>query len=94
MRSDILAILAAVALGTTGALAQTTDESTTDPALEQQEQEAAPAEDKGRLPMRREQPIVPDPEASSEGAGEGEAGSDAPSAAEPENTEPEKKEYQ
>jgi len=88
MRAEILAVLAIVALGTSGAMAQTTGETPADPSLKQEApaaDPAQPAEPKGRMPMRREQPIVPDTTApSSEGAGAGTSGADQPSATEPE----------
>lgn len=87
MRAEIFTMMAIVALGTTGALAQTTVESPADPQLEQQAPSAElsqPADSKARMPMRREQPIVPDPSApSSEGAGAGTSGSALPSLTEP-----------
>ena len=88
MRAEILAVLAIVALGTSGAMAQTTGESPADPSLKQEApaaDQAKPDERKARMPMRREQPIVPDTTApSSEGASAGTSGADTPSATEPE----------
>ena len=88
MRAEILAVLAIVALGTSGAMAQTTGDTPADPSLKQEAPAAdpsQPAEPKARMPMRREQPIVPDTTApSSEGAGAGTSGADQPSATEPE----------
>ncbi len=101
MRAEIFTVMAIVALGTTGALAQATGESPADPKLEQQAPSAElsqPDERKARMPMRREQPIVPDPTApASEGAGAGTSGAgtsgaDQPSATEPAPTEPAQKE--
>jgi hypothetical protein len=88
MRAEILAVLAIVALGTSGAMAQTTGETPADPSLKQEAPAADPAQPaapKARMPMRREQPLVPDTTApSSEGAGAGTSGADQPSATEPE----------
>ena len=88
MRAGILAVLAIVALGTLDAMAQTTGDSPADPSLKQEAPAAdpsQPAQPKARMPMRREQPIVPDTTApSSEGAGAGTSGADQPSATEPE----------
>ena len=90
MRAEIFTMMAIVALGTTGALAQTTVESPADPKLEQQAPSAEtsqPADSKARMPMRRELPIVPDPSApSSEGAGAGTSGQVLRASSEP--TEP------
>lgn len=87
MRAELLAVLAIAALGVSGAMAQTTGESPADPTLKQEApaaDPAQPAEPKGKMPMRRELPIVPDPTApSSEGAGAGTSGADAPSATPP-----------
>jgi hypothetical protein len=87
MRAEILAVLAIVALGTSGAMAQTTGESPADPSLKQEAPAAdpsQPAQPKARMPMRREQPMVPDTTApSSEGAGAGTSGADQPNATEP-----------
>ena len=81
-------MLAIVALGTLGAMAQTMGESPADPSLKQEAPTAdpsQPAEPKARMPVRREQPVVPDTTApSSEGAGAGTSGADQPSATEPE----------
>ena len=97
MRAEIFAVIAVVALGTTGALAQTTGASPDDPKLEQKAPSAdtsPPADDrKARMPMRRELPIVPDPKASSsEGAGAGTSGAGTSGADLPSTTEPEQKE--
>jgi hypothetical protein len=94
MKKELLAALAIVALGTTGALAQAAGETPADPQIEQKAPSAdaaQPAEPKARLPMRREQPLVPDPSAksSSEGAGTGTSGADTP-VAPPATTEPKK----
>jgi hypothetical protein len=87
MRKELLTALAVVALGATGALAQSTGDTAADPKAEQNlpaADQAQPDERKARMPMRRELPIVPDPTApSSEGAGAGTAGTDAPAATEP-----------
>jgi len=96
MKVEIFTVMAIVALGTTGVLAQATGESLADPKLEQQAPSAEssqPAESKARMPMRREQPIVPDPTApSSEGAGAGTSGSGTSGADLPSTTEPAQKE--
>ena len=63
MRAEIFAVLAIVALGTSGAMAQTTGENPADPSLKQEApaaDQAKPDARKARMPMRREQPIVPD----------------------------------
>jgi hypothetical protein len=87
MKKELLAALAVVALGATGALAQSTGDTAAEPKAEQNApaaDAAKPDERKARMPMRREQPIVPDPTApSSEGAGAGASGADTPSATEP-----------
>jgi hypothetical protein len=88
MRKELLATLAVVALGTTGALAQAAGDTPAEPQIEQKAPSAdaaQPAEPKARMPMRREQPLVPDTsgKSSSEGAGTGTSGADAPSTAAP-----------
>lgn len=96
MRKELLAALAVVALGATGALAQATGDTPAEPKAEQaapSADPALPADPKARMPMRREQPIVPDTTApASEGAGAGTSGADAPAATEPVQ-EPEEKKY-
>jgi hypothetical protein len=95
MRKELLAALAVIALGATGALAQSTGDTATEPKAEQNApaaDQAKPDERKARMPMRREQPIVPDPTApSSEGAGAGTSGADTPSATQPDPKGEEKK---
>ena len=95
MRKELLAALAVVALGTTGALAQSTGDTAAEPKAEQNApaaDAAKPDERKARMPMRREQPIVPDPTApSNEGAGAGTSGADAPAATPPDPKAEEKK---
>jgi hypothetical protein len=95
MKVEIFTVMAIIALGTTGALAQTTGESPADPKLEQQVPSAdssQPADSKARMPMRRELPIVPVPNASSsEGAGAGTSGSGTSGADLPSTTEPAQK---
>ncbi len=86
MRRAIPAAMAVFVFGTVGALAQATGEAPADPQIKQDAPSAAPSDTqpKARLPMRREQPIVPDPTApASEGAGAGTSGSDLPSATPP-----------
>jgi hypothetical protein len=95
MRKELFAALAIVALGATGALAQSTGDTATEPKAEQNApaaDQAKPDERKARMPMRREQPIVPDPTApSNEGAGAGTSGADAPAATPPDPKAEEKK---
>jgi hypothetical protein len=97
MRAEIFAVIATVALGTTGALAQTTGASPDDPKLEQKAPSAEssqPADSKARMPMRRELPIVPDPKASaSEGAGAGTSGAGTSGAGTTEPAQKEEKRY-
>ena len=87
MRKELFAALAIVALGATGALAQSTGDTATEPKAEQNApaaDAAKPDDRKARMPMRREQPIVPDTTApSNEGAGAGTAGAGAPAATPP-----------
>ena len=100
MRAVIFTAVAATVVGATSSLAQAPQEAPPNPTITQNEAttpSAEPSNDerKARMPMRREQPIVPDPSASSsEGAGTGTSGSDLPKAtqpAQPEQQQPEQK---
>jgi hypothetical protein len=100
MKPMIFTAVAATVFGATSALAQAPQKAAPDPTITQNEATTPNAEQsnderKARMPMRREQPIVPDPSASSsEGAGTGTSGSDLPKAAlpaQPEQQQPEQK---
>ncbi len=89
MRVLVFTAVAATVCGATSALAQTPTEAPPNPTITQNEANTPSAEQpndqrKARLPMRREQPLVPDTSGSSgEGASAGTSGSDLPKAPEP-----------
>jgi hypothetical protein len=86
--------VAATAVGATSALAQTPQEAPPNPTITQNEATTPSAEQpnderKARMPMRREQPIVPDTTApANEGAGAGTSGSDTSTTADTPTTTP------
>jgi hypothetical protein len=82
MKAVVFTAIAATVVGATSALAQAPTEAPPDPTITQNEATTPSAgqpsdERKARMPMRREQPMVPDTTApASEGAGAGTSGSD------------------
>ncbi len=96
MKAMVFTAVAVTVFGATSALAQAPKEVAPDPTITQNEGAAPSAEQsndqrKARMPMRREQPMIPDPSASSsEGAGTGTSGADLPKAPEPKPAEPQK----
>jgi hypothetical protein len=81
MKAVVFTAVAATVFGATSSFAQAPQESPPDPTITQNEATTPNAQQsndqrKARMPMRRELPIVPDPSASSEGAGAGTSGSD------------------
>jgi hypothetical protein len=89
MRTVIFIAVAATVTGATSALAQAPQQNPPDPTITQNEAttpstEQPDAQPKARMPIRREQPMVPDPYApSSEGAGTGTSGSGPPDLPQP-----------
>ena len=99
MKVVVFTAVAATVVGATSALAQAPTEAPPNPTITQNEAATPSAEQsnderKARMPMRREQPMVPmvpDTTApSSEGASSGTSGSDLPKAPEPQPAQPQK----
>lgn len=96
MKAMMFTPIAATVVGATSALAQAPQEAPPNPTITQNEAATPSAEQsndgrKARMPMRREQPIVPDTTApASEGASSGTSGSDLPKAPEPQPAQPQK----
>jgi hypothetical protein len=89
MKAVVFTAIAATVVGATSALAQAPTEAPADPTITQNEAtppsaEQSNAQPRARMPMRREQPLVPERYApSSEGAGTGTSGSGPPDLPQP-----------
>ena len=89
MKAVMFTAVAATVFGATSALAQAPTEAPPNPTITQNGATTPSAEQsnderKARMPMRREQPMVPDTTApSSEGAGTGTSGSGPPDLPQP-----------
>ena len=102
MKAMMFTAIAATVVGATSALAQAPQEAPPNPTITQNTQNEATTPNaeqsndqrKARMPMRREQPMVPmvpDTTApASEGASSGTSGSDLPKAPEPQPVQPQK----